>query len=277
MGAGGRRLDRGDHRHPVADRQRLPVGAVDHQGAARVRQRLRLQLPRHQLRVGVRPRPAGGGVGGPQAHRLVDSAAVHGRRDRRERGRPGHRRRVDPRGDRRGHRPCHPRRGHRGARRGPQAVLGEGASRGALQGRRDADRRDGRRHPRRMGPAGTVSRLARPRLPVPVRRQPRARLRRRGLRRLRRTASAGVRQRAARPVRRAGADGRSDRAVPLATRRQRVDRRGRVGDPRAARGVRQERLPGLLRHPPRQVGGVRTQRPLRHHLPRGGRRLPGKR
>ena len=84
-------------------------------------------------------------------------------------------------------------------------------------------------------------------------------------------------QRALRPVRRAGADRGGDRAVPVAARRERADRRGRVGDPRAAGAVRQERLAGLLRHPPRQVGGVRAQRPRRHHLPRRGRRLPGQR
>ena len=44
--------------------------------------------------------------------------------------------------------------------------------------------------------------------------------------------SARVRQRAARPVRRAGADGRRDRAVPVAARRERADRRGRIRDPR---------------------------------------------
>ena len=89
--------------------------------------------------------------------------------------------------------------------------------------------------------------------------------------------SARVRQRAARTVRRAGPDGRRDRAVPVPAGRERAHRRGRVGDPRPARVVRQERLAGLLRHPPRQGGGVRPQRPRGHHLPRRGRRLPGQR
>ena len=86
-----------------------------------------------------------------------------------------------------------------------------------------------------------------------------------------------LRQRAARPVRRAGADGRGDRAVPVAARRERAHRRGRIRDPRPARAVRQERLARLLRHPPRQGGGVRAQRQGGDHLPRRGRCLPGQR
>ena len=89
--------------------------------------------------------------------------------------------------------------------------------------------------------------------------------------------SARLRQRAARPVRRAGPDGRRDRAVPVAARRERAHRRGRIGDPRPAGALRQERLAGLLRHPPRQGRGVRPERPRRDHLPRRGRRLPGQR
>ena len=76
VGARGGRLDRRHHRHPVSDRERLAGHPVGHQGAARVRQRLHLQLPRHQLRVGVRAGPAGGRAGGPQAHRLVDPRAA---------------------------------------------------------------------------------------------------------------------------------------------------------------------------------------------------------
>ncbi len=59
--------------------------------------------------------------------------------------------------------------------------------------------------------------------------------------------------------------------------RERADRRGRIGHPRAAGAVRQERLPRLLRHPAGQGRGVRAQRPRGHHLPRRGRRVPGQR
>ncbi|EUA54906.1 lysine--tRNA ligase [Mycobacterium intracellulare 1956] len=75
----------------------------------------------------------------------------------------------------------------------------------------------------------------------------------------------------------ARADHGDDRALSIAARGERAHRRGRIGHPRAARAVRQERLPGLLRHPPRQVGGIRPERARRHHLPGRGRRLPGQR
>ncbi len=159
---------------------------------------------------------------------------------------------------------------------GPQGVLGEGAPRRAAQGGGRAGRRHGRRHPDRLGAAGTVPRHAGPRRPVPVRAQPGQRVRRRRRRCVQRPP-ARVRQRPARPVRRARPDGRRGRAVPVAARRERTHRRGRVGHPRPAGGLRQERLAGLLRHPPRQVRGVRPQRARRHHLPRRGRRLPGQR
>ena len=51
-------------------------GSGGSSGAARVRQRLHLQLPRHQLRLGVRAGLAGRRAGGPQAHRLVDPRAA---------------------------------------------------------------------------------------------------------------------------------------------------------------------------------------------------------
>jgi lysyl-tRNA synthetase, class II len=57
---------------------------------------------------------------------------------------------------------------------------------------------------------------------------------------------------------------------------QRADNALTGEDESAIRGL-QERLPGLLRHPPRQVGGVRAQRPRRHHLPSRSRCLPGQR
>ena len=109
-----------------------------------------------------------------------------------------------------------------------------------------------------------------------VRAQPGQRVRR-CRRRILHRPSAHLRQRPARPVRRAGVDGGRGRAVPIPARRERTDRRGRVRHPRSAAGVRQERLAGLLRHPPRQVGGVRRQRPRRDHLPRRGRGVPGQR
>ena len=159
---------------------------------------------------------------------------------------------------------------------GPQGVLGEGPPRSAGQGRRHAGRQHGDQHAHRVGAAGAVPRHPGPRRPVLVRAQPGERVRRRRLRCVLR-ASPRVRQRAARPLRRARADGGRDRAVPVAARRQRAHRRGRVRDPRPARAVRQERLTGLLRHPPRQGGGVRAQRPGRDHLSRRGRRLSGQR
>ena len=171
-----------------------------------------------------------------------------------------------------------PRRGDRLPGAGPQGVLGQGAARRAVQGRRHAGRRAWRSASSigwgllEMFP-GSLERDER--LPYAANRVVRVRRRRR--RRLRRPPPARLRQRAARPVRRAGADGGGDRAVPVAARRERAHRRGRVGDPRTARAVRQERLARLLRHPPRQVGGVRPERARRDHLPRRGRRVPGQR
>ncbi len=170
-----------------------------------------------------------------------------------------------------------PRRRDRVPGAGPQGVLGEGAPRRAAQGGRRAGRRHGGRHRSSAGACSSCSPA-----PWPARTG--------FLYALNRVSAfagadsdsfdghpARLRQRAARPVRRAGADGRRDRAVPIAARRERAHRRGRVGHPRPARAVRQERLARLLRHPPRQGGGVRAQRPRGDHLPRRGRRLPGQR
>ncbi len=248
------------------------------QGSARVRQRLHLQLPRHQLRVGVRAGAAGRRAGGAQTHRAGGSwSATWSRRSAgTSRDLAEGDETVVP-GSRRDHRPRLPPRGDRVPGAGPQGVLGQGAPRRAAQGGRRAGRAAmARRHADRVGAAGALPRHAGPPRPVLVRAEPGQRVRR-CRRRLVQRSSARVRQRAARPVRRAGPDGRRDRAVPVAARRQRAHRRGRIGDPRPARALRQERLAGLLRHPPRQVRGVRPERPRRHHLPRRGRRLPGQR
>ena len=174
------------------------------------------------------------------------------------------------------HRPRLPRRGDRFPGSGPQAVLGEGPARRLVQSRRGARRRHGRRHSAGLGPAGTFPGHAGTRRPVRLRGEPGQRLRGRRLRTVR-WSPARVRQRGPRPVRRTGADGRGDRAVPIAARRERAHRRGRIRDPRPARAVRQERLAGLFRHPPRQGGRVRAQRPGGDHLSRRGRCLFGQR
>ena len=225
MGARGGRLDGRHHRHPVADRERLAGHPVAHQGASRVRQRLHLQLPRHQLRVGFRVGPAGGGPGGPQTHRLVDRGRLHGRFGRMERRRPDHRQR--PRlGDgrhTRSDRAQLPRRSDPVPGAGPQAVLGEGPPRSVGQGSRHAGRRHGDRHAGRMGAAGVLPGQPGPRRPVLVRAQPGERVRRRRRRFVLRPPPR-VRQRAARPLRRPRPDGDRDRAVPIAACRERAHR-----------------------------------------------------
>ena len=251
-----------------------PGDPVAHQGTARVRQRLHLQLPRHQLRVGVRAGAAGRRAGGPKAPRLVDPHPLHGRVDRLEHLRHRRRRRDLDAGNRRDDRSRLPHRRGRVPGTGPQGVLGEGPPRGADQGGRRAGGRDGGRNPRRLGPARTVPRHAGTRLPAGVRGEPRCRLRRRRRQRVRRPAPACLRQRHPRPVRRAGADGRRNRAVPVAALGERTHRRGRVSHPRPLGAVRQERLTRLLRHPTRQGRGVRAERTRGDHLPRRGGRVP---
>ncbi len=77
---------------------------------------------------------------------------------------------------------------------------------------------DGDRHAHRLGASRVVPRLTGQAGPASVRAEPGERLRRRRRRHLLR-APTRVRQRLARIVRRAGADGRRDRAVPVPTRR----------------------------------------------------------
>ena len=191
--------------------------------------------------------------------------------------RPGHRRRDLDGRERRDHRARLPRRRGRLPGAGPQGVLGQGPARRAGQGGGRAGRRDGHRNPDRLGPAGTVPRHAGTRLPAGLCRQPGRGVRRGGFRRVRGPAPTRFRQRAPRSVRRAGTDGRRDRALPVAAFRERADRRGRIGHPGTAGAVRKERLARLLRHPAGQGRGVRAQRARRHHLPRRGGRVPGQR
>ena len=193
--------------------------------SARVRQRLHLQLPRHQLRVGVRAGAAGRGAGGPQAHRLVDSGALHGRA--RSSGisatsSPATRRGCEESGEMIGLA------FHVAAvaflRAGPQGVLGQGASRRAGQGGRRAGRRDGRSESWSAGDCSSCSPARWSATTGWPTRSTGSRLCRRRCQRVRRPAPARLRQRASRPVRRAGADGRRDRAVPVAAVRERAHR-----------------------------------------------------
>ncbi len=162
VGARGGRLDGRHHRHAVSDRECLAGHPMAHQGASRVRQRLHLQLPRHQLRVGLRVGPAGGGAGGPQAHRLVDPDRLHGRCDRLERRRPHHQPKGGDGRHRRSGRARLPRRVDPVPGAGPQGVLGEGAPRRAGQGGRHAGRGHGGRHADRVGAARGLPRHASP-------------------------------------------------------------------------------------------------------------------
>ncbi|CKO49482.1 Uncharacterised protein [Mycobacterium tuberculosis] len=217
LGSRGSRLDRRRDRDPVTTGQCVAVDSVDHQGSARIHQRLSVQLPRHQLRVVLRAGIAGRRVNGTQTHCLVGLAGKYGpgRRGQRRRDRSGrqHRRR-ELRGESRIRRACC---GNRRSGAGLSGVLGQGPQGRAVSGGCGVACRRGGRNRGVLGSGRTVSGITSAGRAVGLRGQPGGRIRPRRSRSVHRQ-TARLPQRDLRVVRRVRVDRGCDRLVPISAR-----------------------------------------------------------